>query len=52
MDISLDQANRIIALALQRSAEARYQNFSAGGDPFSGERESMTSGYLGLGFRL
>ena len=34
------------------SAEARYQNFSAGGDPFSGERESMTSGYLGLGFRL
>ncbi len=34
------------------SAEARYQNFSAGGDPFSGERESLTSGYLGLGFRL
>ncbi|MBZ4414865.1 porin family protein [Myxococcus sp. RHSTA-1-4] len=34
------------------SAEARYQNFSADGDPFSGERQSMTSGYLGLGFRL
>lgn len=34
------------------SAEVRYQNFSAGGDPFSGEREAMTSGYLGLGFRL
>ncbi|QSQ19771.1 hypothetical protein JY651_31365 [Pyxidicoccus parkwayensis] len=34
------------------SAEARYQNFSAGGDPFSGERQSLTSGYLGLGFRL
>ena len=34
------------------SAEARYQNFSAGGDPFSGERQALTSGYLGLGFRL
>ncbi|HZI14718.1 MAG TPA: hypothetical protein VE153_30400 [Myxococcus sp.] len=34
------------------SAEARYQNFSADGDPFSGERKALTSGYLGLGFRL
>jgi hypothetical protein len=34
------------------SAEARYQNFSADGDPFSGERQALTSGYLGLGFRL
>lgn len=34
------------------SGEARYQNFSAGGDPFSGDRQSLTSVFLGLGMRL
>ncbi|RKH52279.1 hypothetical protein, partial [Corallococcus aberystwythensis] len=31
------------------SAEARYQNFSARGNPFSGERQHLRSTFLGLG---
>ncbi|RKG78764.1 hypothetical protein D7W82_31810 [Corallococcus sp. CA049B] len=34
------------------SAEARYQNFSARGSPFSGERQSLRSTFLGLGMHL
>ncbi|NOK22696.1 hypothetical protein HMI50_37370, partial [Corallococcus carmarthensis] len=34
------------------SAEARYQNFSARGNPFSGERQNLRSTFLGLGMRL
>lgn len=34
------------------SAEARYQNFSARGSPFSGERQSLRSTFLGLGLHL
>ncbi|MGE6760953.1 hypothetical protein ACQKGO_23235 [Corallococcus interemptor] len=34
------------------SAEARYQNFSARGSPFSSERQSLRSTFLGLGMRL
>ncbi|MBU8894355.1 hypothetical protein DRW03_31565 [Corallococcus sp. H22C18031201] len=34
------------------SAEARYQNVSARGEPFSGERQVLGSLYLGLGLHL
>jgi hypothetical protein len=34
------------------SGEVRYQNFSAGGDPFSGARQALASAYLGVGIRL
>ncbi|MCY1031099.1 hypothetical protein OV207_06495 [Corallococcus sp. BB11-1] len=34
------------------SAEARYQNFAADGDPFSGDRQTLTSLFLGMGMRL
>ncbi|MFB1482790.1 hypothetical protein [Corallococcus sp. RDP092CA] len=34
------------------TAEARYQNFAARGDPFSGQRQSLRSTFLGLGLHL
>ncbi|MDY7229264.1 hypothetical protein [Hyalangium rubrum] len=34
------------------TSEARYQNFSAQGDPLSGERQEMLSAFLGLGLHL
>ncbi|MCP3101970.1 hypothetical protein LZ198_24185 [Myxococcus sp. K15C18031901] len=34
------------------TGEARLQNFAAGGDPFTGERQRLTSFFLGLGMHL
>jgi hypothetical protein len=34
------------------TAEARYQNFAARGDPFTSDRQRLTSTFLGLGMRL
>jgi hypothetical protein len=34
------------------AGEVRYQNFSARGDPFTGDRQTLTSTYLGLGLHL
>ncbi|MCE9669478.1 hypothetical protein LY474_16835 [Myxococcus stipitatus] len=34
------------------SGEARLQNFSTSGDPFAGERQRLTSFFLGLGMHL
>ncbi|MDC0713971.1 hypothetical protein POL68_36230 [Stigmatella sp. ncwal1] len=34
------------------SSEAYYQNFSAQPEPLSGERQGMSSVFLGMGFRL
>lgn len=34
------------------SAQARYQNFSASGSPFSGRRQALSTAFLGLGMHL
>ncbi|WP_338869745.1 hypothetical protein [Myxococcus stipitatus] len=34
------------------SGELRYQNFSATGSPFSGQRQELSSAFLGLGVHL
>ncbi|WP_224365937.1 hypothetical protein [Hyalangium versicolor] len=34
------------------ATEARYQSFSTGGDPLSGERQALGSAFVGLGLHL
>lgn len=34
------------------SAQARYQNFSATGSPFSGRRQALSTAFLGVGMHL
>ncbi|QSQ18013.1 hypothetical protein [Myxococcus landrumensis] len=34
------------------SGELRYQNFSSNGSPFAGERQELSSAFLGLGVHL